>query len=68
MPLNWEAPMASTSILSFSAQGVWLLYGGECCWGAAASAAVVDLLHGCGGVDGLVRSRVWAEALHLCQS
>ena len=46
----------------------WLLYGGECCWGAAASAAVVDWLHGCGGVDGLVRSRVWAEALHLCQS
>ena len=23
MPLNWEAPMASTSILSFSAQGVF---------------------------------------------
>ena len=45
-----------------------LLYGGKYCWRAATSAAGVDRLDVCGGVDELVRSQVWAEASHLCQS
>ena len=41
-----------------------LLYGGKYCWRAASSAAGVDRLHVCGGVDELVRSQVWAESSH----
>ena len=39
-----------------------------CCMVASAAGGLLLRLQGCGAVDGLVRSQVWAEASHLCQS